>query len=319
MDLEFDSDFQLLQQELRRIVAAYGEVAGTEPAAFLSNDRLERLLEENGFFDIVTTELGTLGAVLLIDAVGRTPFSIEMVGSALLAPLFGLRGLSRPVAIIESARPGPVRFLTSGCAALVDAGDHVRLIEHARVEPVHSFLASPFGALIGNPFVASTRVDDVSIDRFRQYRRLGVSAEIVAAMVRALEMTVEYTRQRVQFGKPIATFQAVAHRLAECAVVVDAARWLVLRAASTREAVHASVAIAYAQDACERLIWETNQLHGAIGLTLEYPLHYWNYRLRVLQGEAGGPTAALPQIVAARMAAEPGAGPTPCRQAEALP
>lgn len=319
MDLEFDSDLQLLRQELDRIITEFCEPSDAEPAAFLRNDRLEHLLEENGFYDIAATELGMLGAVLLIDAVGRTPFSVETVGSALIAPLFGLRGLSRPVAIIDSARSGPVRFLTSGCAALVDAGDHVRIIKHARVEPVHSFLASPFGSLIGDPFVASTRLDDVPIDRFRQYRRLGVSAEIVAAMFRALEMTVDYTRQRVQFGKPIATFQAVAHRLAECAAIVDAARWLVLRAASTQEPVHASVAIAYAQDACERLIWETNQLHGAVGLTLEYPLHYWNYRLRVLQGEAGGPKATLPQIVASRKAAEPTASPTPCLLAATLP
>jgi hypothetical protein len=40
-----------------------------------------------------------------------------------------------------------------------------------------------------------------------------------------------------------------------------------------------------------RLVTETHQFHGAIGLTLEYPLHFWTYRLKALQGELGGPTA----------------------------
>jgi alkylation response protein AidB-like acyl-CoA dehydrogenase len=41
----------------------------------------------------------------------------------------------------------------------------------------------------------------------------------------------------------------------------------------------------YVRHAVRQLIYETNQLHGAIGLTLEYPLHLWSYRLRWLQGE----------------------------------
>ena len=50
----------------------------------------------------------------------------------------------------------------------------------------------------------------------------------------------------------------------------------------------AALAATYAQDAAVRVVYETHQFHGAIGLTLEYPLHYWTNRLRRLQGELGG-------------------------------
>ena len=44
----------------------------------------------------------------------------------------------------------------------------------------------------------------------------------------------------------------------------------------------------YAQESCPRVTLDCMQMHGAIGGTLEYPLHFWTYRLKVLQGELGG-------------------------------
>lgn len=302
MDLSFSEEFCLLRDEIERIVEDYSDISTTKPAYFVTSDRLERLIEDGGWFAVAESGYGIAGAVLLIDAIGRVPFAVETVASAILAPVFGIRGVTRPIAVIDAARPGPVRFLKDGCSALVDAGDHVRLITRAVAEPVSSFLAFPFGKLTCDPIADSDRLDDVPIERFRQYRSIGIAAEIVSAMGRALDLTVDYSRQRVQFGKPIGAFQAVAHRLAECASLIDSARWLVRKAAAAEEPIDAPIALAYAQDAAERLIWETNQLHGAVALTLEYPLHYWNYRLRVLQGEMGGPSAALAQVASMQAA-----------------
>ena len=64
---------------------------------------------------------------------------------------------------------------------------------------------------------------------------------------------------------------------------------LTREAAAGRSPESAALAAAYAQEAAAKIVRETHQFHGAIGLTLEYPLHYWTYRLRMLQGELGGP------------------------------
>lgn len=296
MDLGFDDDTRLLVEELERIAAQFAGADAEEPAYHLASPALEAVLRDGGFLEIATSGFGLLGASLLIDAVGRTPFAVELVGAVLMAPLFGLADAASPLAIIDAARPGPVRFLRAGGRALVDAGDHVRFIAHVSAEPVDSFVAYPFGRLIGDAMAASTRLPDAPIDRFRHLRRLGVAAEISAAMQQALALTVDYARERVQFGKPIGAFQAVAHRLAECATVADGVRWLVRRAAASERPGDALTALAYAQHGADQLIWETNQLHGAVALTLEYPAHYWNYRLRVLQAEMGGPATTLAEM-----------------------
>jgi alkylation response protein AidB-like acyl-CoA dehydrogenase len=94
--------------------------------------------------------------------------------------------------------------------------------------------------------------------------------------------------QRKQFGQPIGAFQAVQHRLAEAAVLLEATRWLTLKAADSSDPVDASLAAGYAQDAARRVTYDFHQFHGAMGLTLEHPLHLWTYRLKALYGELGG-------------------------------
>ena len=104
----------------------------------------------------------------------------------------------------------------------------------------------------------------------------------------ALDLTVQYVKDRRQFGQPLGHFQAIQHRLAEDAQLVHACRNLVLRAADQDEARAATLACLYAQDAMRKIIYDCHQFSGAMGLTLEYPLHLWTYRLKYLQGEAGG-------------------------------
>ncbi|QDY81001.1 acyl-CoA dehydrogenase [Streptomyces qinzhouensis] len=98
-----------------------------------------------------------------------------------------------------------------------------------------------------------------------------VAAEAVGAAESALRRTVEHVKQRQQFGRPIGSFQAVKHRLADLYVQVRAAR-----AAASWAACHtddAGLALAQALEALRTVASETVQLHGGIGFTWEHDAH----------------------------------------------
>lgn len=104
---------------------------------------------------------------------------------------------------------------------------------------------------------------------------------------RGLDMTVAYSKERVQFGRPIGSFQALKHRMADLLVLVEmmrSASWAAVGAASAYVAdpspdraalLHhrATVAQAYCSEAAEKVAGETIQLHGGIGITWEHDAH----------------------------------------------
>ena len=114
-----------------------------------------------------------------------------------------------------------------------------------------------------------------------------VSALQVGAMQRGLDMTVSYARQRVQFGRPIGSFQALKHRMADMLVRLEASRsasWGAIAAAtaylaepSTTTAATlgrlAAVAAAYCSPSLDHIASETIQLHGGIAITWEHDAH----------------------------------------------
>ena len=104
--------------------------------------------------------------------------------------------------------------------------------------------------------------------------------ETVGVMQQELAMTAEYTSNRVQFGRPIGSFQAVQHRLADMLTDVEGARWLSYRALSqlsnslpARREV--AIAKAWTADACQRVAYSAQHLHGGIGMDLDYDLHFY--------------------------------------------
>jgi alkylation response protein AidB-like acyl-CoA dehydrogenase len=116
------------------------------------------------------------------------------------------------------------------------------------------------------------------------------AAEALGVAQRALELGVEHAKTRVQFGKPIGTYQAVSHPLAQTYTDVELARSLVYWAAWSvaeddgRAQIAAASAKAFATEAavaaCERSI----QVHGGIGFTWEHPLHRFYKRAIWLEG-----------------------------------
>lgn len=104
---------------------------------------------------------------------------------------------------------------------------------------------------------------------------------------RALDASVAYAKERVQFGKPIGSFQLVQEMLAEMATLTDASRLLCYRALALLDRGvwchrESSMAKAYATEAAVRVTNLAIQIHGAYGLTKEFPLERWARDARMI-------------------------------------
>jgi alkylation response protein AidB-like acyl-CoA dehydrogenase len=125
---------------------------------------------------------------------------------------------------------------------------------------------------------------------------VGIAADSLGGAARALEMAVEYSKVRQQFGRPIGSFQALKHMAAEMAADVEPARSLVWYAAYAadhrpREAARAaSIAKARLSDVYSRTVNHSVQMHGGIGFTWEHDLHLWFKRAAWNEVAFGDPT-----------------------------
>jgi alkylation response protein AidB-like acyl-CoA dehydrogenase len=108
-----------------------------------------------------------------------------------------------------------------------------------------------------------------------------------------LDMTVAYVKEREQFGRPIGSFQAVKHKLAETLLVVESAKaaiWYAAYAIATDQPDRSqavSVAKSYSSDAEMKANYESLQCHGGIGFTWEHDLHLWLKRGKALSNAYG--------------------------------
>jgi alkylation response protein AidB-like acyl-CoA dehydrogenase len=124
---------------------------------------------------------------------------------------------------------------------------------------------------------------------------VGVAALSTGLSARAIEMTVAYSKERVQFGRPIGSFQALKHRMADLLVLVEMSRsasWAASYALST-DAPHAEelahVAKSYCSDALTKVAAETVQLHGGIAITWEHDAQLVFKRAHALSQLYGAP------------------------------
>ncbi len=116
---------------------------------------------------------------------------------------------------------------------------------------------------------------------------LALAAELTGVSQRAMEMAVEYARDRKQFGRAIGAYQAVSHRCAQMLMEVEGARSATYYGAWTADAEPESLALAgcmakaYASDAGWRVCTSSLQVHGGIGFTWEHDLHFFLKRAKV--------------------------------------
>lgn len=122
---------------------------------------------------------------------------------------------------------------------------------------------------------------------------IGVCAQQLGVLERALEMTAAYASERVQFGRPIGTFQAVAQRLADAYIDVEAVRLTMWQAAWSGEERDIAVAKFWAADAGHRVAHTAVHLHGGVGIDLDSPVHRYFVMAKRLEFTLGHATESL--------------------------
>ena len=127
------------------------------------------------------------------------------------------------------------------------------------------------------------------VDRGATY----AAVEMLGGASRALDMAVEYAKDRVQFGRPIGSFQAVKHRCADMLVDVEGMRstsyWAAwcIGASDPDTSIAASTAKIWCSDASKRVMASALQVHGGIGFTWEHDLHFFMKRAQLDQATFG--------------------------------
>lgn len=145
------------------------------------------------------------------------------------------------------------------------------------------------GVRIGPDDRLSNADAEATLEHLLDCGRVAVTAEGLGAAEAALALTVQYAKDRVQFGSPIGRFQGVKHRLADIWVDTESIKSLVYYAAwsidNRREQLprYASLAKAYLADAFTRIGVDCVQLHGAVGYTIEYDIQLYLKRSKWLR------------------------------------
>ncbi len=121
----------------------------------------------------------------------------------------------------------------------------------------------------------------IYLEKILQYAAVGKAAEMVGGAQQVLEMTTSYAKERVQFDRPIGSFEAIQHYCANMAIDIDGSRFIAYQAAWALSeglscAREVSIAKAFVSDAYRRVMVLAHQIHGAIGFTEDHdlPLYY---------------------------------------------
>ena len=123
-----------------------------------------------------------------------------------------------------------------------------------------------------------------------------LAAEQVGAAARCLDLTVSYTKQRVQFGRPIGSFQALKHRMADMYVAVESARAVVAEAIARPGPTSAALARLAASEAFCAVAGEAVQLHGGIAITWEHDIQLYFKRAHSSAQLFGSPAEQLRKL-----------------------
>jgi acyl-CoA dehydrogenase len=270
--------------------------------------------------------LGWVEAAVLLEEVGRhlspVPFAPQLITLAALAghaehqgrvdglmegtTLGAVAWTHRPDALERggdddapslSGRLGPVEGASVADVVVVVEPDGVYLVDQAAAgrppaQPAMDLTRSlSWLTLDGTPSVrlggpeASARLGALGA--------VATSAELLGGADRVLELATEYAKDRIQFGVPIGSFQAVKHRCADMLVDVEGMRsatWYAAWAVDTEEpgwAMAAATAKVWCADASKRVMASGLQVHGGIGFTWEHDLHLYLKRSQFSQLDYG--------------------------------
>jgi alkylation response protein AidB-like acyl-CoA dehydrogenase len=249
------------------------------------------LVEELGYACAAVPFLGSALAALALEHAGSSSEWLPKLASGEARGAFGRAGDLIPDAVgadvvVALDGDGAAFIVDGGAVEAVDAIDSSR--RYGRVSAADG---EPLGDAVG------------ALDR----ALVAVAAELVGVTQRALDMSIEYVKDRKQFGVPVGTFQSVQHKAAQMLLDAEGGRSATYYAAWTADAeperlpAAAAMAKAWTSDRARDATGSAIQLHGGIGFTWEADVHWWYKRAQLDAAFLGGGAehrARLSQLVA---------------------
>jgi alkylation response protein AidB-like acyl-CoA dehydrogenase len=239
MDFELSPVQQALSSTLDRILARH--LSSQRARELIEgndyDDTLEAQLREAGYFDLFAdgADAGPLDAVLAVERLATALASVSTVAHLVVLPALGITGLTGAAALAVTGSDQPVRYgpqartvvrVGTGSGTIADRDPSAV----AALPTVYGYpLARLAGADDRDPRPISAQLGTRAAD----WWRVGLAAEAVGLMRAALDVAVQYAKDRSVFGVALGSFQALQHRLAECSIAVEGARWLVYEAAAS--------------------------------------------------------------------------------------
>ena len=235
---------------------------------------------------VVPEELGGAGgeladAAIVIEELGRSLVPTPLLGTtlaelALLAP--DERDADAIEKLAEGAAIGAVVFdpgyvVNGGVADVVVAADGEKLTRWS------TFTATPVTTM--DPTRRLARLEpgdttDLGADPgLADTAAILLAAEQIGAAAKCLDLTVSYAKDRVQFGRPIGSFQALKHRMADLYIAVQSARAVVADAVADPTPTSAALALFSASEAFSKVAAEAVQIHGGIAITWEHDIQLY--------------------------------------------
>jgi alkylation response protein AidB-like acyl-CoA dehydrogenase len=338
MDFGLTDDQDQIQRTARDLLAERSrfERVREHAESGTSDDALWREVCELGWPGIAVAEkyggqgLGRIELSILCEELGSCVAAIPFLPTALASTLIEHAGSAEQCerllpGLASGENTGAVGVAVDGTAELViggfgasaivlvdeDGGARVLSAGDAEVARIESIDPTRSAARVSAPADAGEELEgDVAggIDR----ALIAVSSELVGVCDRALKMTVEYVKERRQFGVPVGSYQAVSHRCAQMLLETEMARSTAAYAAWSADAdpsllsEAAALAKAAASAAGREVTASAIQAHGGIGFTWEADVHWLYKRAQIdasLLGGAKRQRARLAQVLAERAGA----------------
>ncbi|HJT38438.1 MAG TPA: acyl-CoA dehydrogenase family protein [Actinomycetota bacterium] len=183
--------------------------------------------------------------------------------------------------------PAADLFLVAACVG--DQNKWFVVEEGARVRPQTTYDPTRCAGDVSFEDAVAEPLEAPMLHPGLQFATAALCAEMIGTAERILDMTVEYSKQREQFGRPIGSFQAIKHKCAEMATELEAARaaayyacWAVSSGAEDAP-LSTHIAKSYCSDQLAHLAGEGVQAHGGIAFTWEHDMHLYLKRVKTAQ------------------------------------
>jgi alkylation response protein AidB-like acyl-CoA dehydrogenase len=318
MEFAFSEEQQELAATVRSLLARRADSAAVR-AAMVSDTGYDEALWQTMCEQIGVAALGIpekydgagfslLESMIVLEEVGRSLAPSPLLSSLVTAEalLAGAHGDARKrllprIAAGEVASltldGGPALFADQATVLVAVADDTLLELDPSSSDPRWLPTMDQTSRLGSLDASGGTPIGDGAAARERAslVGAVGVAALSAGLAARALDMTVAYSKERVQFGRPIGSFQALKHRMADLLVLVEMSRsasWAASYAVATRAdnaEQLAHVAKSYCSDALSRVAAETVQLHGGIAITWEHDAQLVFKRAHALSQLYGAP------------------------------